>query len=54
MLATIGTSTNLQVNALLAGDKKNRQQFNFFDPAVVGLPGGAALIAIMIVAGPYK
>ena len=53
MLATIGTSTNLQVNALLAGDKKNRQQFNFFDPAVVGLPAGAALVAYMIAAGPY-
>lgn len=53
MLATIGTSTNLAVNALLAGDKKNREQFNFFDPAVVGLPAGAVLVAYMVIAGPY-
>lgn len=53
MLATIGTSTNLAVNALLAGDKANREQFNFFDPAVVGLPGGAVLIMYMIIAGPH-
>ena len=53
MLATIGTSTNLAVNALLASDKKNREQFNFFDPAVVGLPAGAVLIAYMVIAGPY-
>ena len=46
MLATIGTSTNLVVNGLLEAD--GRETFNFFDPAVIGLPAGAALIVYMI------
>jgi len=52
MLATIGTSTNLAVQSLLSADLAGREQFNFFDPAVIGLPAGAALIVYMLYAGP--
>ncbi len=51
MLATVGTSTNLVVQGLLSND--NRVQFNFFDPAAIGLPAGMLLIAYMMIAGPY-
>lgn len=51
MLATIGTSTNLVVQGLLTND--NREAFNFFDPAAVGLPAGAVLIVYMTFSAKY-
>eukprot|EP01038_Epipyxis_sp_PR26KG_P016308 gene16308-22215_t len=51
MLCTIGTSTNLTVNGLMTN--AGLEPFNFFDPAVIGLPAGVALIIYMMVIGPY-
>ena len=53
MLATIGTSTNLVIQGLLTADKVKRTPFGFFDPGVIGLPAGIALIIYMIIAAPY-
>ena len=51
MLATIGTSTNLIINGLM--DQSKFEKFNFFDPAVVGVPAGMAVIAYMMIAGEF-
>ena len=51
MLATIGTSTNLIINGLL--EQSKLEKFNFFDPAVVGLPAGVVLCFYMVLFGEW-
>lgn len=49
LLTLIGTSTNLVVQGLL--EDNDKEQFGFFDPALVGLPLGVLMITYLTTVG---